>query len=78
MDHSTHVTLGGFLLGGLVGFGFGFLYAMARRAWRSVAGAKELAGEARSSAWARTGELVILGFFLAVFAALALGGLTDR
>ncbi|GAA3290264.1 hypothetical protein GCM10020218_060580 [Dactylosporangium vinaceum] len=70
--------MGGFLLGGLVGFGFGFLYAMARRAWASHASARELASGAGKSAWARTGELIVLGFFLAVFAALVLGGLADR
>jgi hypothetical protein len=78
MDHSSHVTLGGFLVGGVVGFGLGFLYAMARRAWRSLRGANALAGEASRAAWQTTGELIILGFFLAVFAALALGGLGDR
>jgi hypothetical protein len=78
VDHSTHVTLGGFLMGGLAGFGVGFLYAVARRGWRDLAGAKASAATAGRNAWRLTGEFVILGFFLAVFAALALGGLADR
>ncbi|GAA0738187.1 hypothetical protein Drose_01440 [Dactylosporangium roseum] len=78
MDHSSHVTLGGFLAGGVVGFGIGVLYAIARRAWRDVAAAKETATGAGKAAWSQTGEFVILGFFLAVIAALALGGIGDR
>ncbi|GAA2363250.1 hypothetical protein GCM10010170_059970 [Dactylosporangium salmoneum] len=78
MDHSSHVTLGGFLAGGVAGFGLGILYAVVRRAWRDLAGAKANAAGAEKAAWNRTGEFVILGFFLAVFAALALGGLGDR
>ncbi|WP_433055096.1 hypothetical protein [Dactylosporangium sp. CS-033363] len=78
MDHSTHVTLGGFLAGGVIGFGLGYLYALARRAWRSLGGAQALANEARGSAWKLTGEFIILGFFLVVFGALALGGMGDR
>jgi hypothetical protein len=78
MDRSTHVTLGGFLIGALVGFGVGFLYAVVRRAWRDLAGARAGVGTASKSAWARTGDFLILGFFLAVIAALALGGMADR
>ena len=78
VDHSSHVTLGGFLVGGVVGFGLGFLYSVARRAWRDLSAVKSAAGGAGRAAWSRTGELIILGFFLAVFAALALGGISDR
>ena len=72
------MTLGGFLVGGVVGFGLGALYAITRRAWRDLAGAKAGAAAAGRGAWRRTGEFVILGFFLAVFAALALGGIGER
>ncbi|GAA2605085.1 hypothetical protein GCM10010399_40180 [Dactylosporangium fulvum] len=78
MDHSSHVTLGGFLAGGVVGFGIGFLYAVARRAWQDHAGAKAIATGAGKAAWSHTGEFVILGFFLAVIAALALSGISDH
>ncbi len=78
VDKSTHVTLGGFLIGAVVGFGGGVLYSMARRAWNDVTGARKTADAANQIAWRRTGELILLGFFLAVIAALALGGLADR
>jgi hypothetical protein len=78
VDNSSHVTLGGFLAGGVVGFGLGVLYAVARRAWSDLAAVKSAAGGAGRAARRRTGELIILGFFLLVFAALALGGIGER
>lgn len=78
MDHSTHVTLGGFLAGLVVGFGGGVLYAVFRRAWADLAGAKRGVTAASKGVWGRTFELVVLGFALAVIAALALGGIAER
>lgn len=62
----------------MVGFGAGVLYSVARRAWADLAGARKTADGASKTAWRHTGELVLLGFFLAVVAALALGGLNKH
>jgi hypothetical protein len=78
VDHSSHVTLGGFLAGGVTGFGLGFLYAVTRRAWRDLGAAQRATSAVGRAAWSRTAEMLILGFFLAVFAALALGGIANR
>jgi hypothetical protein len=73
VDRSTNVTLGGFVAGLIVGLGFGWLWAVFRRAWRDNAGAKKIVAGANRGAWLQTRHLVALGFLLAVVAALALG-----
>jgi NhaP-type Na+/H+ or K+/H+ antiporter len=74
MDRSTNVTLGGFLAGLIVGIGVGWLWAVFRRAWRDHSGAQAATAAVGRAKWRRTGDLVFLGFLLAVAAALALGG----
>ena len=73
VDRSTHVTLGGFVAGLIVGLGIGWLWAFFRQAWRAASGTKKLAETAQRNAWLNTRHLLILGFLLAVVAALALG-----
>jgi hypothetical protein len=75
VDRSTHVTLGGFLAGLIVGLGVGWLWATFRRGWRDAAGSKKVAASAQKGAWLQTRHLIGLGFLLAVVAALALGNL---
>ncbi|GAA1790622.1 hypothetical protein GCM10009835_05260 [Planosporangium flavigriseum] len=75
MDSSLHVTVGGLYAGLVIGFGGGWLYAVCRRAWRDLAGAKSTAAAAGKTAWARTLDLIVLGFLLAVAAALMLGNI---
>jgi hypothetical protein len=74
VDRSTHITMGGFLAGLVVGMGAGWLWATFRRAWRDHAAANRTAAGAGRIKWQRSGDLVVLGFLLAVAAALALGG----
>jgi hypothetical protein len=78
VDKSTHVTLGGFLVGLAVGFGGGVLFQIARAAWKTLAVIKDGVSSASSAARKRTFEFLILGFFLAVVAALALGQLGEH
>jgi len=78
MDRSTHVTLGGFLAGLVVGIGVGWLWAVFRRAWRDLGLAQRSTAAYGRTAWARTGDLVVLGFLLTVVAALVLGGVLAR
>ena len=78
MDRSTHVTLGGFLAGLAVGFGAGWLWAVFRRAWRDLGVAQRGTAAYGRTAWARTGDLLALGFLLTVVAALILGGVLER
>jgi hypothetical protein len=73
VDRSTHVTLGGFMFGLIVGLGTGWLWAVFRRAWRDYGGSKKIVAGAQRNAWLNTRHLLILGFLLAVVAALALG-----
>ena len=75
MDRSTHITLGGFIAGAIVGMGVGWLWATFRRGWRDLGTAKRTAATAGRNAWLNTRHLVFLGFLLAVVAALALGNL---
>ncbi len=73
VDSSLHVTVGGLYAGLVIGFGAGWLFAVLRRAWRDVAGARKVADGAAKVAMTRTVEFVVLGFLLAVAAALMLG-----
>lgn len=73
MDQSTHITLGGILVGAWAGFAAGWLTATVRRAWRDVHGYKKAVANARKAAWWRNWEGVVLGFLLAVAVAYALG-----
>jgi hypothetical protein len=63
----------GVLIGIVVGFPGGVLYAIARRSWTDVAGAKKAVPTARRTAFTRTREAVILCFALAVVGAVAIG-----
>jgi hypothetical protein len=74
MDRSTNVTMGGFFAGLVVGMGAGWLWAVVRRAWNDHAGAQRATAGVGRAKWRRTGDLVVLGFMLAVAGALALGG----
>ena len=62
----------------MVGFGAGVLYAVARRAWADLGTVKRAVGTTNRAAWLRTRELIVLGFLLAIAAALALNGITER
>jgi hypothetical protein len=63
----------GVLIGIVVGFPGGVLYAMARRGWTDLGGAKRAVPTARKTAFTRTREALILGFALAVVGAVAIG-----
>jgi len=63
----------GVLIGIVVGFPGGVLYAVARRGWTDLAGAKKAVPTARKTAFNRTREGLILGFALAVVGAVAIG-----
>ena len=78
VDRSSHVTLGGLLTGGMIGFGLGWLLAVVRRAWRDLSSAQKATAAVGRAAWLRTGELMFLGFLLLVAAALALGRIMER
>lgn len=71
MSVSPLVT--GVLIGVVVGFPGGMLYAKMRRGWTDVAGAKKAVPGARKVALTRTREALILGFALAVAGAVAIG-----
>ena len=71
MDPSPLVT--GVLIGIVVGFPGGMLYAAFRRGWTDVAGAKKVVPAARKIAMVKTRELLVLGFILAVALAVAIG-----
>jgi protein-S-isoprenylcysteine O-methyltransferase Ste14 len=75
VDRTTHVTVGGFVAGLIVGLGVGWLWATFRQGWRAASGSKKLAAAAQRGAWLQTRHLIGLGFLLAVVAALALGNL---
>ncbi|GII22491.1 hypothetical protein Pme01_20880 [Planosporangium mesophilum] len=78
MDQSLHVTVGGLYAGLVIGFGVGWLYAVFQRAWRDLAKEKKATAAAGRIAWSRSAELVVLGFLLAVAAALMLGNIGGR
>jgi hypothetical protein len=63
----------GVLIGIVVGFPGGALYAIARRGWTDLSGAKKAVPTARKTALSRTREGLILGFALAVVGAVAIG-----
>ena len=63
----------GVLIGIVVGFPGGMLYAAFRRGWADVAGAKKAVPGARKVARTKTREFVVLGFILAVALAVAIG-----
>ncbi len=73
VDKTGPITLPGVLIGIVVGIGVGWLWATFRRAWRDVGSARELGAERSKAAWARSGELLLFGFLLAVVVAFALG-----
>jgi hypothetical protein len=66
-------TVGGVLIGLIVGFPAGVLFASARRGWADVGTAKRTVPTARKAARARTREALVLGFLLAIFGAVAIG-----
>lgn len=78
MDRSLHITVGGLYAGLVIGFGVGWLYAEFRRGWRTLTAAKTVADVARKNAWGRSGDLLVLGFLLAVAAALMMGNIGGR
>lgn len=63
----------GILIGVVVGFPGGMLYAKARRGWTDVSAAKKAIPTARKAALLRTREALILGLFLAIAGAVAIG-----
>lgn len=75
MDRSTHVTLGGFLVGVVTAFPAGVLFQIVRRAVKDHAALRSTTETAGRVKWRVTREAAILGFFLLVVAALALGGI---
>ena len=73
MAMSVSPLVTGVLIGIVVGFPAGVLYAVARRGWTDVAGAKKAVPGARKVAMTRTREALVLGFALAVVGAVAIG-----
>jgi hypothetical protein len=67
------VTAMGLLLGLAIGFPAGMAYAVGRRAWRDLSGAKRLVGGARTAAWGATRLMVVwlVGLSVLVVAAVA-------
>jgi hypothetical protein len=63
----------GVLIGIVVGFPGGVLYAAARRSWADYSGAKKTTAGVRKTAFTRTREALVLGFFLAIVGAVAIG-----
>jgi hypothetical protein len=74
MDRSSHVTLGGFLAGVVTAFPAGVLFQIVRRAIKDHAALRLATDGAGRTKWRVSREAAILGFFLLVVAALALGG----
>jgi hypothetical protein len=70
---SVSSTVAGVLIGLVVGFPAGMLFAIARRGWTDLTGAKKAVPTARKVAFTRTREAVILGALLAVVGAVAIG-----
>jgi hypothetical protein len=70
---SVSSTVLGVLIGLVVGFPAGMLYAAARRGWTDVRTAKRAIPTARRTARARTREALILGLLLFVAGAVAVG-----
>ncbi len=70
---SVSATVAGVLVGLVVGFPAGVLFAVARRGWTDVGAAKRAVPTARRTARARTREALVLGFLLAVVGAVAVG-----
>jgi hypothetical protein len=66
-------TVTGVLIGIVVGFPAGVLYAVARRGWTDHTAAKKAVPTARRVAFRRTREALILGVLLAVVGAVAIG-----
>jgi len=66
-------TLAGVLIGLVVGFPAGVLYAVARRGWTDVGAAKKAVPTARKTAFKRTREALFLGLLLFIVGAVAIG-----
>ena len=73
MDATVSATVGGVLVGLVAGFPAGMLFVTVKRAWADVNTAKAAVPKARKGAWGRTREALLLGFFLAIGVALAIG-----
>jgi ABC-type dipeptide/oligopeptide/nickel transport system permease component len=73
MDKTGPITLPGVLVGAVVAFPAGMLYAIFRRAWRDVASYQKSTDNATKNAWKRTADVFVLGFLLLVAVAYALG-----
>jgi hypothetical protein len=73
MDKTGPITLPGVLVGAVVAFPAGMLYAIFRRAWRDVSSYQKSTDTAQRNAWRRTADLLVLGFLLVVAVAYALG-----
>jgi ABC-type dipeptide/oligopeptide/nickel transport system permease component len=63
----------GVLIGIVVGFPAGMLYAVARRSWKDHNTTKAGMPGLRKAAFARSREFVVFGFLLAVAAAIGIG-----
>jgi hypothetical protein len=70
---NVSATVAGVLIGLVIGFPAGVLFAVARRGWNDVGTAKRAIPTARRNARARTREALILGLLLAVVGAVAVG-----
>jgi len=66
-------TIVGVLIGIVVGFPGGMLYATARRAWTDLSGARKAIPVARTIAFTRAREALILGVLLAIATGVAIG-----
>ena len=71
-------TTVGVLIGVVVGFPGGVLYATVRRSWTDFSGARKAIPIARKTALARTREALLLGLALAVVGAVAIGIARDH
>jgi hypothetical protein len=66
-------TVAGVLIGLVIGFPAGLLFAVARRGWTDVGAAKRAIPTARRNARARTREALLLGLLLFIVGAVAIG-----
>jgi hypothetical protein len=70
--NASPITVG-VLIGIVVGFPGGMLYANARRAWTDLTGARKAIPVARKIALSRAREGLILGVLLAITLGVAIG-----
>lgn len=59
------ITTAGLLVGGIIGFFFGMIYAITRRAWRDFNTAKKAVPGLQKTAWSLTWKVVRVGTAIA-------------